>query len=368
MKKNLLFSAVIFLSFFTSAQAKETSQYPNISGNVLTQFQTDRIVSGNQKGIPSTNAFLYVESNVSLNIDSNWSVKTDWRMQPNDTLTTRDPVYPERYRTILSRNRGLNISDEGLIIEELKLQFQNEDLKFVAGKFDPTFGTVFNKSKRMGIFTAQFAEDYNLREKIGAGITALLEDSKITFNSFFNDTTGLSSSALNNRGRASRNDGVAGNTGTLSSYSISADGSNLFGYENWFYNVGYRSLDADKTRETGFVVGSEYLYKLSSLTSIIPLAEVVRINNFTGASGRTATYTTLSLIGKYSSWTASITHLTRNITMSQAIPKSTDKQLQLSVGYKFTNNITLDVTRATIKENGKSAGLMGLMASYIYQF
>jgi hypothetical protein len=272
----------------------------------------------------------------------------------------------------LQQNRGVNANDTGLIVEELKLHFENDDMKFFLGKFDPTFGTAYNKAKRIGVFTTQFTEDYNLREKIGGGITALLEDSKITFNTFFNDTTGLSQSALNKRGRENRSSGVAGNTGTLSSYSVALDGQNLFGVEDLIYNVGYRSLGVDSAanarREQGFVFGSEYLYNLSLQSSIVPFFEVSKINNFTGQQGRNALYTTSALIGRYSGWSSSISYLTRNINSSQAIPKVSDHQLQLSVGYKFTNNVTLDISRSKIKENGYTGQLIGFVVGYLYKF
>ncbi len=372
MKKFLpqfLALSVLFLSPALGAQSEE---FPNISGDVLFQFQADRILSTQKEGLSSNNAFVYIEPNMALNFNKQWSIKTDLRLQPNDVLTTRDSVYPERYRTFLRSDRGFNTSEMGLIIEELKLHFENEDMKFFAGKFDPTFGTAYNKAKRIGIFTSQFTEDYNLREKIGFGGAALLENSKITLNTFFNDTTDLSRSALNDRGRAARNDGLAGNTETLSSFSLSFDGEHPFGIENWFYNIGYRSLGVDsmdgRSRETGYNLTSEYSYDISPNTTLIPLVELVKINNFTGEQGRDAIYTTFAVMAKYSSWNASVSHLTRNIKQPQRSSDVSDRQLQFSVGYKFTNNIALDVTRSRLKEDGNAATLIGANLSYLYQF
>lgn len=372
MKNFSLQFLTIFLFFSSALHAEKIAQFPNVSGNVLFQVQADRVMSSQKSGVSPNNAFVYVEPNLSLNFNKNWSIKTDWRLQPNNILTTRNSTYPERYRTFLQSNRGLNLGNEGLIVEELKLHFENEDMRFFVGKFDPTFGTAYKKTKRIGVFTSQFTEDYNLREKIGAGITALLESSDISVNSFFNDTTGLSRSALDDRGRASRNDPVAGNTGTLSSYSVSMNGEDFFGVENWFYNAGYRSLGVDKVdnrrREKGYVFGSEYLYKIGEETSLIPFVEIAKIDDFTGEKNRNAHYETFALIGKYSSWTGSISHLTRNIKQLQRSSNISDRQLQISAGYKFTNNLTLDVTRANIKESGNKAVLIGTTLSYLYQF
>lgn len=369
MKKFLLKFSAVFLFSTAGALAQEVSQYPNVGGNILFQVQADRVLSSQKNNVPPNNAFVYVESNFGLNFNKNWALKTNWRLQPNDVLTTRDPVNPERYRTFLSSERGLHLNNS-LLIEELKMQFQNEDMRFSAGKFDPTFGTAHNKAKRIGVFAAQFAEDYNLREKLGFSLSALLENSKITANSFVNDTTALSGSALVRRRTANDTDGIAGNTSTLASYSISIDGKDLFGIEDLSYNAGYRSLGVQRVsgreREKGYVIGAEYLYPLGG-TSLIPFVEFVKINNFTGEQGRNAKYSTWALIAKYSSWTGSASFQTRNI-QSHLVGEKNSDMMQLSVGYKFTNNITLDVSRANIKEDGYSGSLMGISGSYLYQF
>lgn len=365
---------LIFLSLFPCVlHAKAPKQYPNIMGNVLVQLQADRVISSTKDGASSNNSFVYVEPNISLNFNRNWSAKTQWRLQPNNVLTTHNSTYPERYRTFLQDDRNiLNIDQTSLLVEEIKINYENDDLRFFAGKFDPTFGTAWRKSKRIGVFASQFNEDYNLREKLGGGVSALLEGSQITFNTFFNDTTGLSGSALKNRGTADDSSGIAGNDGILSSYSLSMEGENFFGVEHWFYNFGYRNLAvgniANRSRETGYVVGSEYLYKVSRETSLIPLVEVVNISNFTGERGRNARYSTLALIGKYNSWTASASLVTRTINQPQRPSNLSDHQVQFSIGYKFTDNFTLDVSRANIKEDGQKGSLIGTTLSYFYKF
>ncbi|MFM7621044.1 MAG: hypothetical protein ACKO47_05515 [Alphaproteobacteria bacterium] len=45
-----------------------------------------------------------------------------------------------------------------------------------------------------------------------------------------------------------------------------------------------------------------------------------------------------------------------------------DRQLQLSVGYKFTNNITVDLSRAEIREQAKKGSLLGVFVYYLYKF
>jgi hypothetical protein len=375
MKKKLLafFLATTIFIINSNCIANATEKYPKIDGKVLYQTQFDRVLATKKQGVSPNNAFIYIEPNFNLNFNQNWVVKTQWRLQPNDVLTTRDQSNPERYRTFLSSNRGMNFDQMGFLVEEIKIQYQNDDIKIFAGKYDPTFGNAHRKSKRIGVFSAQFAEDYNLREKIGAGAVALLESSQITFNTFYNDNTDLSRSAINNRGRSTKRNGFAGSTGTISSYSVSMEGEDLFGVKNLFYNLGYRSLGVDKAdnskRETGYVLGGEYLHKIGKESSVIPFVELVDIKNLSGINGRNSQYSTFAVIGNYRNWSSSISSQTRNIEKNNLNSRHTfDRQLQLSVGYKFTNNITVDITRAEIREDAKKASLVGVNVSYVQKF
>ncbi len=373
MKKYFVFSASIFAALLVLSNSAVAEQYPNISGQALVQFKTDRIMSTDDSGISPNNAYVNIEQDLSLNFNKNWSAKTLWRINPSDVYTTRDPVNPERTRTFLSDDRGMNFNN-GLLVEELKAQYEDEDMKFFVGKFNPSYGTAYKNNKRIGVFSTDITKDYELREKIGGGVTALLEGAEISVNTFFNDTTGLSGS-INGRDREQSTDGVAGNTGTLSSYTVSIQGDRFLGYENWFYNAGYRNLGVkqngiyDRARETGYVLGSEYLYKLAYNTSIIPFVEVTKIDNFTGEKDRNATYTTMALIAKYSGWTASISQIYRNIKQPQRTSGDIkDYQTQLSLGYRFMNNFSVDVSRANAKESNQSLTLVGVMLSYVHKY
>jgi len=356
----------------TKAFAAGGIQYPNTSGQVLFEFKSDQILKTNAKNVPANNSYFNIEPDIALNIDENWSIKTGWRILPT---MQRNYTSPEKTRTILRTERGFNENLTDLVVEELKVNFQNDDMKFFAGKINPTFATMYRKTKRIGVFVTDFTEEYELREKIGFGAAALLEDSEINFNTFFNDVSGLSGSALNNRSSERTNDGIAGNTSTLSSYTVTMEGQKLFGKENLFYNFGYRSLgiknNNNNKRETGYTLNLEYLYKLGHETSLVPLIEIVKIKNFTGLANRDAQYITTSLVAKYSRWTVSVTDVFRNISNNYPAALSSnsrDNQIQFSAGYKFTNNLAIDISRANIKENGHTASLLGVIFSYLYKF
>ncbi|MCE3254818.1 MAG: hypothetical protein K0R25_312 [Rickettsiaceae bacterium] len=367
MNKKLFFALILplFISFEAFA---EDEIYPNISGTALFELKADRITSSDDKNIDTNHGNINIDTEFALNLSKKWSVITNWRFKP---VLNRDPNNPERYRNILSYDRDVSISDEGLTVEQLKGQFENEDARFFFGKFNPVFGSAFRKEKRISAFITDYTRDYELIEKIGFGGTAILEHTEITLDAFFNDTTGLNNSAIKKRGREKRSDGIAGNTSTPSSYTIAVEGQDLLGVKDLFYNVGYRNLNVDnmpgRDNEKGFVGGLEYLFPITLKASLIPFVEVVSLKNFSGEEGRNATYATLALIWKYSSWTASVSNVSRDIK-SRIYPKQNDRQTMVTIGYKFGNNIALDVSRGQVKEGGNKASLIGGILSYVHNF
>lgn len=365
-----VFIAVLLINY--NAFAKTKDDLPNITGQVLFELKADRLKT-QTKGIKANNAYVNIEPDFSFNFNKNWSIKTGWRIYPTSTVETRNSQYPERTRTFFSQDRGFHPDDTTFIVEELKIDFKADEVEIFAGKFNPSFGKAYNKNKRIGVFSTDITEDYELRERIGGGIIAYLENSKFSVNTFFNDTTGLSGS-INGRDKASRNQALSGNTSTLNSYTVTMDGNRLFGISNLSYNIGYRSLEVDKklskdaVRETGYVIGSSYDYRLGFATTITPFVEMVKINNFAGIDARDADYATLALIGKYRGWNASVSNIYRKIAAYQNVNKVNDRQLQFSVGYKLSNGLVLDLSRASIKETPNKGTLYGFMASYLYQF
>ncbi len=371
MFRNLFLIPILTILFICSLghNAFAKGQYPNISGKALFEFRADRVTSTDKANIDANNGKVNVDTNFALNFNKNWSLITDWKFKQ---VRNFDQNNPERYRNILSSNRGFGINDGGLVVEQLKGQFENDDARFFFGKFNPAFGSAFKKEKRIGVFTTDFTKDYELREKLGLGFTALLENSEVTVDAFFNDNTALSNSAINKRGRQNKTNGLAGDNSNPSSYTISMEGQDLFGVSDLFYNFGYRNLAVDniagRDNESGLVGGLEYLISLSSKTSLIPFVEIASIDNLSGEKDRNVIYTTVALVGKYSGWTASVSNVTRNIRQKNLIGNKKDRQMQYSVGYKFSNNVAIDISRADIKEDGNKASLIGAIVSYVYDF
>ena len=361
--------SITLLAFLTPNLAL-ADQYPNIEGEILFESRSDHILSKSANNIDENSSYFNIESYLQFNINQNWSIISNFFYDP---FIEREANSPERTRSILTDDRKINFLENGLILEEIKISFENDDLRFSAGKFNPEFGSMWQKKKKTGIFTTAFAEEYELREKIGLNLDILFEDHQISLASFFSDNTDLSDSALFvHRGSLPRSNGQSGNTSTLSSYAISAKGQDLFNIENLYYNIGYHHQDTDNINgfdaETGYVIGLEYLYEMPSTLKLILVTELAVIDNFTGLEGVDATYFTLGVVAKYQNWNFAITNIDKRINNTPAFGDVRDYLFEILAGYQFENGIKIDVSRADFKQDKQKGEAVGLMLSYIYQF
>jgi len=363
MNFSIIYKFFVILCFLSSSQA--IAKYPKISGDIIIDLGIDRL-SVKNNNVKKYNSILEFQSDISLDLNRNWSVQTLWQSRK---VAKNYYLNRQSYDPIISSNdRQMSIDDESLFIEELKLNFQNEDLVFFAGKYNPHFGNSWNKKRKSSIFTVFFGRDYQLREKIGLGITALFEESELSFYPFFNDNTDLSNSAINRRGRNKRSYQVSGNNGSLSSYVVALSGKNFLYVEDLSYHLAHKKLDVSSenlAEENGYVINFEYLFKIGNNSSIIPFYEFVKTNNMNGTRGQDVNHQIASLNFNYSSWDFAVSYFTKDI---KKYNKISDKYLEYSLGYKISDSMGVEVSRINGKENNINHNALYTMFSYIMTF
>tara|TARA_Y100000389_G_scaffold54721_1_gene50581 strand:+ start:3827 stop:4924 length:1098 start_codon:yes stop_codon:yes gene_type:complete len=362
----LLISVIFVLCL--SLRSYANNSYPNVSGDLIVNLGVDKLSGKGEADIKKYSSILELQSDLSLNLNRNWSITTLWqsRKVQKDYYLKRQQYNP----IISSKNREILIDDEALFIEELKLNFENEDLIFFVGKYNPEFGRAWDKKRRSSIFTTFFARDYQIREKIGLGITALLEEGELSFYPFFNDNTNLSNSAINKRGRNRRDYKISGNTNNLSSYVVKLSGKNFLYLDNLSYHLAYKKIDVDKqdlSEENGYIVSFEYLFKIGSYTSIIPFYEAVKTNNVGGNRGNDSLHQMVALHLNYSSWNLSTSYFSKNNKYSKG-DDIIDKYIEYSVGYRVSDNVKIEVSRVESKENNFDYISLFTTLSYFKEF
>lgn len=170
------------------------------------------------------------------------------------------------FEPVLDPDPGKNrfFEDHGLYAEELYGQVNaGHGISVLGGKFNPAFGTAWDVTP--GIYGTDFAEDYETTERLGLAVAmereaGLLGTVTLAGSLYHLDTSELSRSAFNDRGRTSISDGGASNTEELDSYTITLDAKEASALAGASLHLGYRFQKQGKTindlaDERGYVAG-----------------------------------------------------------------------------------------------------------------
>jgi hypothetical protein len=300
------------------------------------------------------------------------------------------------------RDRGGDqfFEDQGAWIEQLFAAYRYERLDLFAGKINPRFGIAWKFAP--GVYGREFAEDYELTERIGFGGAYTLDrqdlgEHRLSASTFFADTTGLSESAITRprftdagalrvkRNRKSH--GGVSNTESLSSYAVVLEGAAIPFLGGFTYHLGYSNQKHGEDgvdREHGYVAAASYRVDLRSDIAFYPLLEWARFRNAGGNpaetddTGETAnpkldrTYLTLSGQLVYrppetGTWNTAVSW-TRRDTDRDGAEQPRDHLFQISAGYRFPFGLGIDIGWAHIKEDDQTSKSVGAFITYNYEF
>jgi hypothetical protein len=244
---------------------------------------------------------------------------------------------------------------EGGYLEELNLLYRSDAFTIRLGKVHPNFGTAWDAAP--GIYGTEFAEDYELTERLGAAVsykfeTILSGTHELTFNLFTVDTSVLSESVgarpefgletTSRPDRARRWHGGAGNTGRLDSVALHLDGGDIHPLPGFSYHLGLRRQPRGVdgvADETGYVAAVAWEIKLPNDVTLTPLAEYAHFEKFHGLD-QSARYVTGAATLGWQAWTLSASTTLRRI--DNADPSATDSRDWLrtaSIAYAFTESL-----------------------------
>ena len=342
-------------SFAADADAPDSGGKPLIEGTVLFEQQNDYAFDSDDPGAEINDLFATIEAALALNINEFISVQSLFVLEP-----VRDPTpFDDRF-----------IEDHGGFFEELYLQFAFGNFRVFGGKFDASFGTAWDKAP--GIYGVDFAEDYELVERIGGGVAvsgqhAAFGDVTVTANVFFADTSVLSESIFTNRGRVRVSDGGASNTESLESVSLTLDGENVAAISDFTYHIGYRHQAAgagDAGDEDGVVAGFTKGFTLADGNKLETIVEGVFLNQADGGPDDLY-YLTTGAAYIFGPWNVSGSYTLRETDVSGG-SDVTDHLAQLSAGYQFESGLTLDAGYRYSREDDIETHIVGVLLTYEY--
>lgn len=371
-------SSAVFGASRSGVNELESYYFPYVSGNVLTEYNFSSLVHNNagnkDEGDKKSMGYLEIESNLNFHIMNRISIRNKLNFRPVQKRY-KDDENSDYYGEEGYLRRKYYFNKYDAIFEELVFQYQDDQFLLGFGKYNPTFGTAYDKSKYHGVFDTRVAEDYELDEKIGFYVGMILPMFNLRFNSFFSDDTFMSRGLLGNRDRYDI-DGVAGNTGQLNNFSITAD----FAVEDLKFNVGFKrlSVKGDKSSsERGYAVGVEKLIEeTESRFGFIPFAEFSYTNNYRGTYGRDKGYLTIRLPLFYGGWSLVGTY-SGSIDKEDGFKDYKNYLAQFTIGYKFDNGIMIDASKSFERETYKDSATTknsykldswGLRLSYMLDF
>lgn len=343
-----------------NALADEDKTYPRIETNVAIEIQNDLTVDSDDKTAENNDLFNTTEVETGLYFTKNFSLQS---------LAVLEPVFDP------GPNDDRFFEDHGAFLENLFLQFEYGPFSIFAGKFNPSFGIAWDEAH--GIYGVDFAEDYELAERIGGGISLTHEGEAgkhvFSANIFRADTTFLSRSIFHDRGRTQRKDGGASNTNGLESVSFTLQGEEIPSLPGFTYHVGFRHQSkgrGDSDNENGFVAGAKKEFDLGNDQAITLVGEGVYLNN-AEAGPDDVIYLTGS--GEFTSgpWSASLAHTSR-ITEVAGGGDVNDRLTQVTLGYEIQDGplkeFNLNVGYKAVREGGIDSHVIGFLVAREFSF
>ena len=329
----------------------------SLDGQLVNQFSYERMRQGNHF---TDQAYGRTAVSAKLQGPAGLSLSTTLRLEPGPTSPA-----------------GLVPSHTGYA-ETLILRWTQDPWRVFAGKINPRFGAAWSRAP--GVFGADYAADYQLREKLGAGARIWVDEildlpdplgyQSLQFEVFQADTSFLSASAfaprwtqettetdpvlgtgtttIRQRWRASRLMGGADNRRGLGGATVSWVGTeHEMPGGQIAYNAGVSvrraGLDAQlagrAATEIGSVAGIEGAFPLPAGLLLAPALEYARRTGADGYQGRNADWWTAALTLKRGALSIAYAWMQRRETDSPTGDRA--------MGRQHTANATLDLGRAT---------------------
>jgi hypothetical protein len=272
--------------------------------------------------------------------------------------------------------------DEGLYVEDLFGQYETGGFSVKGGKFTADFGRAWDIAP--GIYGTDFAENYELSERIGIGAAYTFETANfgkhtLSASTFFRDTSVLSESAFTNRGRTRLEDGGPSNTEALESFAIALNGGDfpktLFGdtfpgkspVDGLTYQLAMVSQaagDGSDSRETGVVASLAHKIPITGAVVLEPLVEYAYFFDADGTDGQDRYYVTAGATAVWQeNWNLALSY-TRRETMPASGSNIGDNLFQVSAGYEFGFGLGANVGWRYAEEGDVDSHTLGMLLTY----
>jgi len=341
-----------------AATEEREEGYPRLVGELLVEVESDTSLdsSGSQQ-------FLTLEPSFSLQLSESFSLEAGFVLEPVADPPPGDDAW---------------FDDQGLFVETLFLRWSQRRFSLHIGKFDPAFGVAWDAAP--GIYGVDFAEDYELSERLGFGASVELGGEtvgrhRLGADAFWLDTSPLSRSLFRDRGRTRPADGGPGNTGSPESFALSLFGEGIPPLPGLSYNLGFarqQRADAGGRTEHDVVAGLVYSFSPAPALDVELLSEYAHLRH-AGGEAASRHYFTQGAEVTWRGWNAAVAY-SRRWQGGRGVPRH-DDLLQVSAGYAWEIGpdarfglVGADLGWRRCRESGDGADLFGGRVSYSLAF
>ena len=334
--------------------------FPRISGELVVEIQNDRAYHAQDRDAELNDLFATIEPAIAVRFSEQLSLQSSLVFEP-----VEDP----------EPNESRELDRQGLFAEELYALWESGALAVRAGKFNPRFGVAWDLAP--GLFGVDFAEDYEITERVGAGVSYDLGAADtgshlLSLETFFADTSQLTRSLGRGRSRVRRSDGGPSNTGRLNSYSLTLEGGEVPAVPGLAYNLGfvYQAAGDQGRPERDAVVGLTYDLAVASDLNVELLAEYARQDDADGEAGRRRSYLTASASTAIDDLVLAVSYTLRDERVRDDRDHN-DFLAQASVGYfreLGPGEAGFEVGYKLTREENRKISTVGLRASWVLEF
>jgi hypothetical protein len=365
----------------------------SFGGGIDTEFNLDRYGKRGQR--PAyTDLYNKTDLGLYLGMPGGFTLNFVGKFEPAD----RDPDGTNQY-----------FANEAAWIDQLYLSWVRGPVEIFAGKIEPRFGFAWDIAP--GLYGTDFGEEYEITEKIGAGISLSWSDllgatgrigSHSVIAQFYQaDRTGLSGSlgaarwldpdATSASGqniyrrRNRRQFGGPDNTQGYGNFLLSLAGERVPGPVGTIqYTLGYgqRRAGADsvaagtQATENGYVAGVAWEIPLPLRISATPIVELVRLDNADGIDNQRREYVTAGVSLTRKPFTLAYVYATQRdsdrVAGGDSFRTQNMASLTLDIGYYiplgFLNGMEATIGWRNLREGGVSANDYGAQLAWGYKF
>ncbi len=367
MKSHLKHSAAGLAALLLAAAPAAQATGFEFGGELLVELQSDNLYSTDDGADAEfTDTYTTTEAELSLSRGA-FSVNTLLLVEP--MLDPGEEGGGGVDKSSVMEGESRTFQDHGLVVEALTLDYELDDLHLYAGKFGPHFSIAYDAAP--GVYGTDMSEDTNeIAEMVGAGFAyGFGGDARsytLSGSVFTADTSDLSDSVGNKRGRTREADGGPGNTGSMESFAVALD----IEQEGLLVHLGAVQMTTDyleddegnvlaEDDEARAVAAAEFAVA-DGLTALV---EYAHFSNFGGEKDIDAQVFTVGGMMEFDGgWYAAASYTSRDPEEAPA-----DAQFQVSGGYVFDNGLELSAGWKWVEEENVQSRILGLFAVHSWE-